>query len=202
MLSKKFKVLIATANRNKVREIKNILGERFRIVTLKNPPKINENGKTLLENAVKKAKGYFNISNITTLSDDTGLEVDTLGGKPGVHSARFAGKECSYAENNAKLLKLLNGMPFKKRKAKFVTVVSLIFPDGRVKTVSGETSGYILAVPRGKNGFGYDPIFYYPRLKKTFAELTVDEKNKISHRGKALNKAKKILENYVNKRKT
>jgi len=202
MSSKKFKILIATANKNKIREIKKILGERFRIVALKNPPKINENGRTLLENAVKKAKGFFRTSRIMTLADDTGLEVEILGGLPGVHSARFAGKKCSYADNNAKLLKLLDGIPFKKRKAKFVTVVALILPGGRVKTVSGEINGYILNGPRGYNGFGYDPVFYYPRLKKTFAELTIEEKNKISHRGKALRKAKNIVENYVNKSKT
>ena len=200
-MQSKNKLLIATSNKNKVREIKHILGRRFRPIVLKNPPRINENGRTLEENAVKKAKGFFRVAKITTLADDTGLEVAKLGGLPGVRSARFAGKNCSYADNNAKLLRVLEGAPFRERKAKFVTVVSLIFPDGNIRAVSGEARGYILTRPRGTNGFGYDPLFYYPPLGKTFAEMTTGEKNSISHRGRALLKAKRILEKYVYVRK-
>ncbi|HAX61547.1 MAG TPA: Non-canonical purine NTP pyrophosphatase [Elusimicrobia bacterium] len=187
------KIVLATQNKDKIREIKKILGEKFEIVKLKKFPKIIEDGKTLEENAIKKAKAIFRITGITTLADDSGLEVKALGGRPGVYSARFAGKNCTYLDNNKKLLKLLKNVPYKKRKAKFRTVVAIIFPDGRIKTTEGSVSGYITTEPKGSNGFGYDPIFYYPKLKKTFAQLTTAQKNRISHRAIAFKKAKKML---------
>jgi XTP/dITP diphosphohydrolase len=116
-----------------------------------------------------------------------------LGGKPGVYSARFAGKGCTYADNNKKLLKLLKNIPYKKRKAKFKTVAAIVFSNRKIKTECGTVSGYITKAFEGTNGFGYDPIFYYPKLKKTFAQLTTEQKNKISHRAIAFKKAKKIL---------
>lgn len=193
MSYKKHKIVLATQNKDKIREIKKILGKQFEIVALKKFPKIIENGKTFEENAVKKAKVIFKIAGITTLADDSGLEVAALKGKPGVHSARFAGKNCTYSDNNKKLLKLLKNVPHKKRKAKFRTVVVIVFPDGKIKTADGAVSGYILTKPKGKNGFGYDPLFYYAKFKKTFAQLTPAQKNIISHRAKAFNKAKEIL---------
>lgn len=192
-MNKKIKIALATNNKNKIREIKRILGKNFKLVQLYKFPKIIENGKTLEENAIKKAKAIFKITGITTLSDDSGLEVKALGGRPGVYSARFAGKNCTYLDNNKKLLKLLKNVPYKKRKAKFRTVVAIIFPDGKIKTTEGSVSGYIATEPKGSNGFGYDPVFYYPKLKKTFAQLTTVQKNRISHRAIAFKKAKKLL---------
>ena len=193
MSLKKYKLALATQNKNKIKEIKKILGKNFKFVQLYKFPKIVENGKTLEENAIKKAKAIFKITKTTTLADDSGLEVAALGGRPGVYSARFAGKNCNYSDNNKKLLKLLSNVPYKKRKAKFRTVVAIIFPDGKLKTVEGVVSGYIATHPKGSNGFGYDPVFYYPKLKKTFAQLTIVQKNRISHRAIAFKKAKKIL---------
>ncbi|MFH1541215.1 MAG: RdgB/HAM1 family non-canonical purine NTP pyrophosphatase [Elusimicrobiota bacterium] len=193
MLYKKYKIILATQNKDKVREIKKIFSKNFRFIQLNKFPKIIESGKTLEENAIKKAKAIFKITKITTLSDDSGLEVKLLKGKPGVYSARFAGKNCNYSDNNKKLLKLLKNIPYKKRKAKFRTVVAIIFSDGKIKTVSGAVSGYITTEPKGSNGFGYDSVFYYPKLKKTFAQITIVQKNRISHRAIAFKKAKKII---------
>lgn len=203
MSSKKYKIILATQNKDKIKEIKKILGSNFKFVHLYKFPKIIENGKTLEENAIKKAMAIRNFLKNTqktvaphlsvVLSDDSGLEVEALQGKPGVYSARFAGKNCTYSDNNKKLLKLLKNVSCKKRKAKFRTVVAIIFPDGKLKTVDGAVSGYITTEPKGSNGFGYDPVFYYPELKKTFAQLTPSQKNKISHRAIAFNKAKKII---------
>ncbi|MDO8735070.1 MAG: RdgB/HAM1 family non-canonical purine NTP pyrophosphatase [Elusimicrobiota bacterium] len=192
-MNKKIKIALATQNKDKIKEIKKILGKNFKFVQLYKFPKIVENGKTLEENAIKKAKAIFKITKITTLADDSGLEVAALGGRPGVYSARFAGKNCNYSDNNKKLLKLLLNVAYKKREAKFRTVVAIIFPDGKLKTVEGVVSGYIATEPKGSNGFGYDPVFYYPRLKKTFAQLTAVLKNRLSHRATAFKKAKKIL---------
>lgn len=192
-MNKKSKITLATQNKDKIREIKKILGKNFKFVQLYKFPKIIENGKTLEENAIKKAKSIFKITKITTLSDDSGLEVKALSGRPGVYSARFVGENCNYSDNNKKLLKLLKNVPYKKRKAKFKTVVAIILPDGKLKTVEGVVSGYIATEPKGSNGFGYDPVFYYPKLKKTFAQLTTAQKNRISHRAIAFKKAKIIL---------
>ncbi|MFH1540301.1 MAG: XTP/dITP diphosphatase [Elusimicrobiota bacterium] len=192
-MSKKINIVLATQNKDKIKEIEKILGNQFTIIKLKKFPDITEDGETLKENAIKKAKAIFEITKITTLADDSGLEVKALKGKPGVRSARFAGENCSYADNNKKLLKLLKNVPYKKRKAKFRTVVAIIFPNGRIKTTEGSVSGYITVETKGKNGFGYDPIFYYPKLKKTFSQLTTAQKNEISHRAIAFKKAKKII---------
>ncbi|MEW6556246.1 MAG: XTP/dITP diphosphatase [Elusimicrobiota bacterium] len=194
MSLKKYKIALATQNKDKIREIKKILGKRFEIIKLKKFPKIIENGKTLKENAVKKCKQINELINKLTLADDTGLEIEALDGKPGVYSARFAGKNCSYADNYNKLLKLLANVPYKKRKAQFRTVVAMIFPDGKLKTVEGTVSGYITKEPKGSNGFGYDPVFYYPKLKKTFAQLTTEQKNKVSHRAIAFRNAKELIQ--------
>ncbi|MFA5778907.1 MAG: XTP/dITP diphosphatase [Elusimicrobiota bacterium] len=193
MSLKKYKIALATQNKDKIKEIEKILDEGFEIIKLKKFPKIVENGKTLEENAIKKAKTINKLTKMLTLADDSGLEVKALGGRPGVYSARFAGKRCNYSDNNKKLLKLLSNVPCKKRKAKFRTVVAIIFPSGKLKTVEGVVSGYIATQPKGSSGFGYDPVFYYPKLKKTFAQLTTAQKNRISHRAIAFKKAKKIL---------
>ncbi|MFH0947942.1 MAG: RdgB/HAM1 family non-canonical purine NTP pyrophosphatase [Elusimicrobiota bacterium] len=195
MLYKKYKIVLATQNKDKIKEIKKILGKNFKFVPINRDkfPEIIEDGKTLEENAIKKAQAIFKIAKITTLSDDSGLEVKMLEGKPGVYSARFAGKNCTYADNNKKLLKLLSNVPYKKRKARFRTVVAIIFPNGKIKTVEGVVSGYITTESKGFNGFGYDPVFYYPKLKKTYAQITTVQKNGISHRAIAFKKAKRII---------
>lgn len=190
------KIVLATQNKDKIKEIKKILGKKFEIIELKKFPKIAETGKTLEENAIKKAKIVAksvapHLSAV--LADDSGLEVAALNGKPGIYSARFAGKNCTYADNNRKLLRLLKNIPYKNRKARFRTVVAIIFGNGRIKTTEGGVSGYILTEPSGTHGFGYDPVFYYPKLGKTFAQITTAEKNKISHRAGAFRKAKNIL---------
>ena len=203
-------MVLATQNKDKIKEIKRILGERFVVVKLKEFPEIIENGRTLEENAVKKAKAIFEITkNVESehtcsqqniiLADDSGLEVDALGGRPGVRSARFAGENCSYSDNNKKLLKLLKNVPYGKRKAKFRTIVAIIFPDGKIRITEGAVAGYIAMELKGENGFGYDPLFYYPKLKKTYAQLTITQKNEISHRAIAFKKASRAIEGLIGK---
>jgi len=193
------KLIIATRNKDKFREIKEILKdltEKIEILSLNDFPdfpKIIEDGKTLEENAIKKAKTASEILKLPAIGEDTGLEVEYLKGAPGVYSARFAGPGCSYNDNNKKLLSLLEGVPFEKRKAKFRCVVCLIQPGEEPKLVEGAIEGFILTEPKGKNGFGYDPVFFVPEYKKTFAELPLEVKNRISHRSIAFRKIKKIL---------
>jgi len=199
-------ILIATTNLGKVREIEPLLRELgfLEIKTLKDVPPIpqaEEKGKTFLENALEKAKYYAQHFNILTLADDSGLEVEALGGAPGVYSSRFAGENSTDEENIKKLLKLLEGVSFEKRKARFVCVIVVYHPSGKWIYSQGEWEGYIAEKPRGKEGFGYDPVFLVPEynLQKTAAELTKEEKNKISHRAKAIRalvpKLKEFLEN-------
>lgn len=191
-------ILLGTNNRHKVKEISNFLSElNLEIKTLADFPEVppvEEDGKTLEENAIKKAKFYAQATGLFTFSEDTGLEVTALDGKPGIFSARYAGEQCSYEDNNRKLLNELLKMKNSGRNAHFRTVIAFCDPvSGSVKIVEGKITGKILEKPRGKNGFGYDPVFYLPELKKTLAELTLEEKNKVSHRALALLKAKKIL---------
>ncbi len=199
------KLVIATRNKDKFKEIKEILKgipEEIEIVSLfdfPNFPKIVEDGKTLEENAIKKAKTAQELLKLPTIGEDTGLEVEYLNGAPGVYSARFAGPGCSYSDNNEKLLSLLEGVPFEKRKAKFRCVVCFSQPSGEIKIVEGAIDGFISTEPKGTNGFGYDPVFFVPEYKKTFAELPSEIKNKISHRAKAFQKAKEILLEFINK---
>lgn len=193
-------LLIATKNLGKVKEIKNFLkGSRIRILSLsdfQNPPNINEDGKSYKENALKKARFFSKYYNKLTLADDSGIEVDILGGKPGHHSARYGGQKKSSFENNQKLLKKLNGIPFSKRGATFRCVLAMVSPEGKELIVEATCRGRIGFKEVGKKGFGYDPIFYIPRYKKTMAQLTIKEKNMISHRGKALRKLKKLLSKF------
>ena len=195
------KLLISTGNQDKIIEIKDEYKSlEYEIVSpdqLGLVLDVEETGSTLEENALLKARAGAEASNLLTLADDTGLEVDALDGRPGIYSARFAGAEATYEDNNQKLLKLLEGYPEEERTACFVTVAALVDPaTGREETVRGICCGRIISEFRGKNGFGYDPIFYLPEKGKTFAELTTEEKNKISHRANALKKMKKILDNW------
>jgi XTP/dITP diphosphohydrolase len=159
-------------------------------------PETEEDGDTFEENAVKKAAEAVDGALIVTLADDSGLEVDCLDGRPGVLSARFSGIHGDYAANNRKLLALLEKVPDSERGARFTCVVAIAVPGERVRTVRGECEGIIAQREAGKGGFGYDPVFYLPELEKTMAELTPDEKNAISHRGKAFRKAFHVLRSH------
>jgi XTP/dITP diphosphohydrolase len=160
-------------------------------------PETVEDGETFQENAIKKAREAAQFTGILALADDSGLEVDCLDGLPGVHSARFAGEPKDDAANNAKLLTLMQDIPWEQRTARFRCVVALCTPQGKVFTSDGSCEGYILEYLKGKGGFGYDPLFYVPDLNQTFAEIDIEIKNKISHRGKALSGALKILTERV-----
>jgi len=191
------KLLIATTNTGKVREIRQALaGLPFEVVSLAEflpGASFRERGKTFAENARAKSLYYGRKSGLLTLAEDSGLEVAALDGAPGVYSARFSRPGPTDAKNNKKVLHLLADVPWKDRKAKFVCAMALS-RDGRViREIRGEVRGVIDFVPKGKNGFGYDPVFYYPKLRKHFAELGPDEKNAVSHRGRVLKKMKAFL---------
>jgi XTP/dITP diphosphohydrolase len=194
------KIILATHNRDKEKELQNSLqGINIEICSLFDFPEIGdieETGTTLLENSLLKARTVFNITGIPTIADDTGLEVDFLDGAPGVYSARYAGNNVSYQDNVNKLLIELDGVPREKRKAKFRTVVTYIDKNDELWT-EGHIDGIISENIIGDGGFGYDPIFFVPHIGKTFAELSSAEKNKISHRGIALQKLRKILINVL-----
>jgi XTP/dITP diphosphohydrolase len=198
-------LIIATGNKHKVEEIKAVLKDLdikiIPMTDLLSFPKTVEDGATLFENAEKKAKEAALFYGKWALADDTGLEVDYLGGAPGVYSARFAGEHCSYDDNNKKLLDLLKDVPSKKRTAKFACVIALSSPQGQCNFVRGEIFGIITDAISGSNGFGYDPIFFVPEENKTFAQISSETKNKISHRAKALQKAKEIIEALEQERK-
>jgi len=194
-------IVVATRNRHKVREIRKILkGLKVKILALDNfkkLPEVAENGKTFKENASKKARIISRYTHRLTIADDSGLEVAALGGRPGVKSARFAGKKADYAKNNAKLLRMLKGVPFSKRKARFVCVISIAKNGKVLDAVRGSCSGRIGFELRGKTGFGYDPLFISPRYGKTFAELGPKIKNRISHRYRALARAKSAIKRLL-----
>jgi XTP/dITP diphosphohydrolase len=191
------KLLLATQNRGKAREYRHLLaGIPYKIIT---PDEagiaagVEETGATFEENAVLKATALAAVSGRLTLADDSGLEVDALGGAPGVNSARFAGPGASDAERINLLLKKLKAVPEAARTARFRCVIAIAAPDGRVELCSGECRGMITKEPRGTHGFGYDPVFFVPELGKTMAELLPREKNKISHRARAAAKARELL---------
>ena len=182
------RVIAATGNEGKVREISKILGNLgIEVISQRNAgikADIEETGSTFEENAIIKAKAISMLCDNPVIADDSGLCVDALGGAPGVYSARFAGEGASDEDRINKLLSELDGKD--DRKAKFVSSVAFVTPDGKVFTATGEVEGKILTEAHGSNGFGYDPVFYSFELNKTFAEASADEKNKISHRGRAL----------------
>jgi XTP/dITP diphosphohydrolase len=191
------KLVLATHNEGKVRELRELLaGTGYDVVSLAeypHVPEVIEDGDTFRANAVKKARQVAAAVGEIALADDSGLEVDYLNGAPGVHSARFAGTGHDDAANNQKLLKLLQGVPPEKRTARFRCVVAVATPDGRVETAEGTCEGLIIDEPRGENGFGYDPLFWVSEYGKTFAELDGVVKNSISHRGRALQKVRSLL---------
>ena len=189
-------ILLASHNTHKIKEISNLLGlTSYRLRSLNDYPHIPqtiEDQPTLEGNALKKAREGFAATGILTIADDTGLECFYLELKPGVFSARYAGEKATYADNNAKLLKELRGVPPRRRNARFRTVIAIV-GKGITQCVEGIMEGYIAESPRGTNGFGYDPLFIPQRYEKTYAELSIEEKNKVSHRAKALENAKAVL---------
>ncbi len=190
-------LVLATQNRDKIREIRNLLKdlpvEIKTVDDFEDFPDIEETGETLEENAILKARGIAEFTGLAALADDSGLEVDFLGGKPGVYSSRYAGPGCTYADNNRKLLEELKSVPDNKRGARFRTVIAVAWDKDNVETADGTVEGIITSKRIGDNGFGYDPVFFYEPAGMTFAEMTLDEKNRISHRGKALRKARDLL---------
>ena len=204
MPSPRRRLLIATNNAGKLREYRLLLkGMPFVSVS---PAEagvaldIEEMGSTFEDNARLKAQAFARASGLLTLADDSGLEVDALGGEPGAMSARYAGKNATDAERVRYLLAQLEGIPMDKRAARFCCVIAIASPDGRVETCSGECTGVIALEPCGEHGFGYDPVFFLPELGKTMAELTAEVKNRISHRARAAAKARLILKRIDSER--
>lgn len=194
-------LVVATRNRDKLKEIRTLLKDLpVNVISLdsfNHVPVVRENGRTLEANAKKKAVQVSRFLKRLVIADDSGLEISTLGNKPGVYSARFSGKNATYASNNDKVLNLLKGLPSSKRNARFRCVIA-VADNGKIIGVrEGECRGRIGFKPQGKSGFGYDPIFIPHGYKKTFAELGMKQKNRISHRHKALVKAKKVISEYV-----
>lgn len=189
------KIVAATNNKNKLREFKEILSPLgYQIVSLKDlgiEIEVEETGKTFEENSMLKAKAILEATGMASLADDSGLEVDALGGEPGIYSARYC--EGSDADRVAFLLDKMKDVPDGKRSARFVSAITLMFTDGDVVTARGTCEGKIAHEPAGKNGFGYDPIFFVESYGKTFAELSPEQKNMISHRGNALSELQRQL---------
>lgn len=190
-------LVLATNNRDKVRELRHALdGLPVRILTCDDYPglpEVVEDGATLEENSLKKARALCEATGLPAVADDTGLEVDALDGAPGVYSSRFAGPDVSYEENVRELLRRMKGVPKSKRTARFRCVIALVEPGGAEVLVDGVCEGTILDEPRGAGGFGYDPVFLIPSRGRTFAELSVEEKNEISHRGLAMARMRRVL---------
>ncbi len=198
-------LVVATKNKKKLSEIKDILkGTNLKLLSLdayKGLPQVVENGKTFQENAIKKAVTLARFTGQLCLGEDSGLCVDALGGAPGIYSARFSGRDKSDSKNNFKLLRLLKDVPVVERKAHYVCAVALADRCGLIGVVEGNCSGLIAFEPEGSAGFGYDPLFYIPKYKRTFAQLGEKIKHKMSHRYHALKKAKRIIEKYIVKSK-
>ena len=192
-------IVAASKNQHKIKEIEAITKKYgMRVVSRDEadvpPVDIEEDGETFEENSFKKAKEIEKLCGRVTIADDSGLMVEYLDGAPGVYSARFAGEKSDDGKNNEKLLRLLEGLPAEERKAKFVSVITMVFPDGDVLVARGECPGKIVEQPAGENGFGYDPIFVPDGFQETFAQMKAEEKNQISHRARALQELERLLE--------
>ena len=189
------KIVAATNNKNKLREFKEILSPLgYQIISLKDlglDIEVEETGTTFEENSLIKAKAVLKATGMASLADDSGLMVDALGGEPGIYSARYC--EGSDADRINYLLEKMKDIPDEKRTARFVSAITLMFTDGDIVTAKGTCEGKIAKAPSGKNGFGYDPVFYVEKYGKTFAELSAEQKNLISHRGNALSELQKQL---------
>ena len=193
-------IVLATHNKDKREELQEALSEfTLEILSLNDFPfigEIEEVGQTLLENSSIKAKTVHNLTQLPVIADDTGLEVEALNGAPGIYSARYAGEDVTYEDNVNKLLAEMENIPLENRKAQFRTVISFVDKDRELWT-EGTIKGIIVETTKGKNGFGYDPVFFVPELEKTFSELSIGEKNKISHRGLAMKKFRILLREYI-----
>lgn len=191
------RILFATGNAGKMKEIRMILSDLpLPVVSMKEAgvaAEIEENGSTFEENAVIKARAVMELTGEIALADDSGLEIDYLGGAPGIYSARFMGEDTSYDIKNTALIEKLEGVPEEQRTARFVCAIACALPDGRILTSRGAMEGVIAHEIRGENGFGYDPIFYLPEYGLTSAEISPEQKNELSHRGKALRAMKEQL---------
>lgn len=194
-------IVIATRNEGKLQEIKELIkGLQIEILSLKDIPEVpvvRECGSSFRENALMKAEVIASFTKKVSIADDSGLAVDFLKGEPGVYSARFAGEDANDGENNKELLRRLEGVPISKRGATFRCVIAVVTPEGKKDIVEGECRGIIQFEERGKFGFGYDPLFFVPEYRRTFAELSPEIKNKISHRAKAMEKLRVVLKEYL-----
>ena len=196
------RIIFATGNTDKMAEIREILKDLgMEILSMKEAgvnPEIVENGKTFEENSLIKARAvHALLPDDVVMADDSGLEIDYLNKEPGIYSARYMGEDTSYRIKNQSLVDRLEGVPVEKRTARFVCVIAAAFPDGTVCTTKGTIEGKIGYEERGENGFGYDPIFYLPDMSRTTAELSPEEKNAVSHRGKALAAMKEQIASYL-----
>ncbi|MBF0522543.1 MAG: XTP/dITP diphosphatase [Candidatus Omnitrophica bacterium] len=193
-------IVVATKNEGKLREIKNLLEDLgFKVTSLKDyphAPEIVEDGKTFAQNAIKKAVTIAFYTKKLVMGEDSGIEIKALNNRPGIYSARYSGADATDEKNNRKLLRELKGVPLTRRQARYRCFIALVDPNGFLKVVCGSCPGLIATRPSGKNGFGYDPLFIIPRYKKTFGEIDPAIKAKISHRAKALEKVKKVLQEY------
>ena len=190
-------LVLATNNKGKIKEIKQLLADLPITILSADDflefPDVEETGKTFAENAVLKANAIAEFCDLPALADDSGLEVDALNGAPGVYSARYAGEDGNPVNNNNKLIKELKNIPEEKRTARFKCVIAINWGDGTTDTVEGSVEGVIAENIAVGNGFGYDPVFYYPPTGKRFSEMSMEEKNAVSHRGKALQKARELF---------
>lgn len=196
------RIIFATSNEGKMDEIRDILKDlNVELVSLKDldiNPKIEENGATFEENAIIKAETVMKLTNELVLADDSGIEVDYLDKAPGIYSARFLGEDTPYSVKNQYIIDQLKGVEEEERSARFVCVIALAHPDGKTITCRGTIEGFITEEILGAHGFGYDPIFYVPEFGCTTAQMSAEQKNAISHRGKALRKMKDIIIQYIN----
>ena len=199
------KIVFATANEGKVKEIKEILKDfPIEVLSMKEmgiTANIEEDGTTFEENSLIKARAISKLTGLPALADDSGLEVDYLNGEPGIYSARYLGRDTDYDYKNNYIINKLSDAKEGERSARFVCVISLVLPDGREFVERGVVEGLIGYEQKGENGFGYDPIFYLPEYGKPSAELSPEEQNKISHRGKALSAMKKLIMDLVDYKK-
>ncbi len=199
-------IVLATNNKDKIREIKHLLDDLPVTILTSDDfldfPDPEETGETLEENAILKAREISAFCDLPALADDSGLEVDALNGAPGVYSSRYAGENVTYQDNNEKLIRELKDVPREKRTARFRCVIAVAWDGENIETVDGKAEGIITEELSGDKGFGYDPVFYYPPKDKRFSQMTMDEKNAVSHRGLALQEARTLIIDHLNKKKS
>jgi XTP/dITP diphosphohydrolase len=199
-------LVLATRNRHKGAELAALLSDLpIRIRTMDDFPDVSdvvEDGDTCEANAIKKARAVADATGLLAVADDTGLEVDALGGRPGVYAARYAGPHATYEDNCRRLLREMAGVPRDRRTARFITVAAVASPSEKVEVTTGSLNGLIAETAAGTQGFGYDPVFYLPEVGKTLAEISLEEKNRISHRAKAFAQVRKLLQNRLHAERT